>query len=181
MENKRKQCNGQYDDLAQAAASNYGVPTKFVYHIKRAGLREAIRITFAKAMRLAGLRTARRKSTPVKQKTNKIEGEVLNLQPGELVEVKSLEEIYDTLDQRRAGYGRNKGLLFMFPMPNFCGKRYRVYKRLNRILLESTGELKKVKNTVVLEGAVCDGKDFYGCDRSCFHFWREVWLRRVEE
>jgi hypothetical protein len=36
-----------------------------------------------------------------------------------------------------------------------------------------------MKNTVLLDGAICDG---WGgkCDRSCFFFWREAWLRRVE-
>lgn len=48
-------------------------------------------------------------------------------------------------------------------------------------MLETNGELRKMKNTVLLEGAMCDGKAFSGCDRSCFHFWREVWLRRVPE
>jgi hypothetical protein len=178
---KRTSCHGQYDCLAQSGAADIGNFTKFSYHVRRLGLREAVRRTMSKAMRLAGVNTARRKSPPSTARAGIAAYEVLNLKPGELVEVKSLEEILDTLDDRRVGVGRNKGLLFMLPMPNFCGKRYMVYKRLNRILLEATGELKKVKNTVLLEGVVCDGKDFYACDRSCYHFWREVWLKRVAE
>lgn len=178
---KRTSCHGQYDCLVQSGDSDIGNVTKFCYHVKRVGLREAVRRTVSKAMRLAGVKTARKKNAPAITKGVTAADEVLNLQPGELVEVKSLEEILDTLHDRRVGVGRCKGLLFMLPMPNFCGKRYRVYKRLNRILLEATGELKKVKNTVLLEGVVCDGKDFYSCDRSCYHFWREAWLRRVEE
>ena len=69
----------------------------------------------------------------------------------------------------------------MCNMWKFCGKRFKVYKRLERILLESNGEYRTVKNTVLLEGVVCDGQEFYGCDRSCFHFWKEAWLRRVNE
>jgi hypothetical protein len=103
--------------------------------------------------------------------------EVLGLQTGELVEVKSEEEIIATLDP----HGKERGLLWMPEMRRFCGKRFRVFKRLGPILLESTGEFREVKNTVLLEGVMCDGEGFYGCTRSCFHFWREVWLKRVEE
>ena len=105
-----------------------------------------------------------------------MDDESLNLQPGEWVEVKSEAEILATLDEKMA----YKGLRWMCNMRKFCGKRYRVYKRLERMLLESSGEYRKVKNTVLLEGVTCDGEEWFGCDRSCYHFWREVWLRRVE-
>jgi hypothetical protein len=101
--------------------------------------------------------------------------ETLDLQPGEWVEVKSEAEILATLDEK----GNNKGLHWMRNMRDFCGKKFRVYKRLERILIESTGECRKMKNTVLLEGVTCDGEEWYGCDRSCYHFWREVWLKRV--
>ncbi len=101
--------------------------------------------------------------------------EVLDLQPGELVEVKSVEEILATLDGNR----RHKGLLWMTGMSKYCGGRYRVLRKVERIMLETNGELRNMKNTVLLEGAMCDGQAFGRCDRSCFHFWREIWLRRV--
>ncbi len=101
--------------------------------------------------------------------------EVLGLQPAELVEVKSVEEIMATLNLNR----RHKGLRWMTGMRKHCGKRYRVLKRLERIILEDTGELRNMKNTVLLDGCMCDGKDFGNCDRCCFHFWREAWLRRI--
>lgn len=100
---------------------------------------------------------------------------VLDLQPGELVEVKPVEEILGTLDRNR----RQQGLLWMTGMRRYCDRRYRVYRRVQRITLESNGELRNMKNTVLLEGVMCDGREFGGCDRSCFHFWREAWLRRV--
>lgn len=103
--------------------------------------------------------------------------EILGLQPGELVEVRCIEEILATLDNRR----RHKGLLWMTGMRKYCGTRCRVYKRVGRIMLESDGQLRTMKNTVLLEGAACDGREFGGCDRSCFHFWREIWLKRVSE
>lgn len=101
--------------------------------------------------------------------------EVLALQPGELVEVRPIEEILATLDGSR----RHKGLLWMTGMRKYCGRQYRVYRRVQRITLESNGELRNMKNTVLLENVMCDGTEFGGCDRSCFHFWREAWLKRV--
>jgi len=101
---------------------------------------------------------------------------VLNLQPNELVEVLSEDEIRSTLDSN----GKLKGLVFMPEMKKYCGKRFKVYKRLEKILLETTGEMRNIKNTVLLEGAICDGSAHFGCDRSCFCFWRESWLRRLQ-
>jgi hypothetical protein len=100
----------------------------------------------------------------------------LGLAPGEWVEVKSLREIFATLDQN----GKLKGLAFNREMAKFCGKRFKVYKRLEKMILESTGELRRIKTpTVMLEGVFCDGEAHDKCDRSCFCFWREAWLRRV--
>jgi hypothetical protein len=101
--------------------------------------------------------------------------DVLALQPGEWVEVRSIEEILATLDRNR----RNRGLLWMTGMRKHCGKQYRVYRRVERITLETNGEPRTMKNTVLLEDCLCDGAAFGGCDRSCFHFWREAWLKRV--
>jgi hypothetical protein len=103
--------------------------------------------------------------------------EIPDLRPGELVEVKSVGEILATLDGNR----RHKGLLWMTGMSKYCGARYRVHRRVEHIMLESNGELRNMRNTVLLEGVMCDGKAFGACDRSCFHFWRETWLRRVPE
>jgi hypothetical protein len=101
--------------------------------------------------------------------------ENLNLQPGDLVEVRPESEIRATLDEN----GKYKGLVLMTGMPDLAGKRFRVYKRLERILIENTGEIRKVKNTVLLDGAICDG--FSGaCHKSCFFYWREIWLRKIE-
>lgn len=98
----------------------------------------------------------------------------LNLQPGELVEVKQDAEIVLTLDANR----RSGGLYFMPGMSAFCGKQLRVYKRVSQIALENEGGIRKLNNTVLLHDALCDGRDLR-CDRSCFYFWRESWLRRV--
>lgn len=101
--------------------------------------------------------------------------EGINLQPGDLVEVRSAEEILATLDEK----GKNKGMVLMPQMLGFAGKRFKVYKKMERILIENTGEIRKMKNTVLLEGLMCDGYNG-ACDRSCFFFWREAWLKKVE-
>ncbi len=100
----------------------------------------------------------------------------LSLLPSDLVEVKSAREIFATLD----GQDKLRGLRFTPEMEKFCGRRFRVYKRLNKIILEATGELRSIKTpTVLLDGVFCDGKAHGGCDRSCFCFWRENWLKKV--
>jgi hypothetical protein len=102
--------------------------------------------------------------------------ERLGLRPGELVEVKSAREISLTLDRR----GRNRGLEFTASMLPFCGKQARVRNRVERMILETSGEMREIANTVILEGATCDGHTILGgCSRHVFHLWREAWLRRV--
>jgi len=106
----------------------------------------------------------------------KTPGETLNLQPGEIVEVKSRKEIAATLNYK----GQNKGLGFGPMMLPFCGQRFRVRKRITKLISEETGQLRNIDNTVALEGSVCDGHVFWGgCPRLAYHYWREIWLKRV--
>jgi len=101
--------------------------------------------------------------------------EVLGLQPGEWVEIKSEEEIRSTLDAT----GKNRGLGFMPEMWPYCGQQGRVLKRVEKICLEEASRtVRAMKNTVILEGLFCRGNGI-GCDRACFYFWRESWLKRV--
>jgi hypothetical protein len=100
----------------------------------------------------------------------------LNLQPGELVEVRSFDEISATLDEKR----KHKGLYLMPVAEKYCGGKFKVYKKVEIIKLESTGEFRKIKYpTVILEGVYCNGEHHEGCDRTCFLLWREVWLKRI--
>jgi hypothetical protein len=62
-----------------------------------------------------------------------LEVEKLGLRPGEYVEVKSEEEIRATLDQD----GGHRGLVLIPEMFEYCGKRLKVYKRVERIILRS--------------------------------------------
>ncbi len=101
--------------------------------------------------------------------------QVLSLQPGEIVEVKSEEEIRRTLD---AG-GKNRNLGFMPEMWSYCGRQLPVLKRVEKICLENEPRtVRRLENTVILEGAFCKGSGI-GCDRACFYFWRECWLKRT--
>lgn len=104
----------------------------------------------------------------------------LGLQPGEWVEVRSAGEIKVTLDAR----GFNRGMSFaaaeMFPA---CGNRFRVRRRVDRIIDEPTGRMLEMKHDcIVLEGFVCTGDRSAGrwfCAREIYPYWREAWLKRV--
>ena len=101
----------------------------------------------------------------------------LNLRPGELVEVKTKEEILQTLD---ANY-KNRGLWFDIEMLKHCGKQYRVLHRVEKLIEERTGKLRLIPNDcVVLDDVLCVGECHEYCARSEYLFWREVWLKRVQ-
>jgi hypothetical protein len=105
----------------------------------------------------------------------------LNLQPGELVRVKSYDEILATLDVNN----KNRGLYFDAEMVPYCGHSFRVLRRVKRILDESTGKMMEFKNPcIMLEGVFCQSR--YSecrlfCPRSIYSYWREIWLERVSE
>jgi hypothetical protein len=114
--------------------------------------------------------------------TNKTSpAENLNLQPGEWVEVKTRDGVVETLNERRG----NRGLMFFPGMHLFCGRRYRVKGRLDRLIADGTGEMRKLKNTVLLDGVTCRcsylGFGVGGCSRCEYAYWREIWLRRVDD
>jgi hypothetical protein len=99
----------------------------------------------------------------------------LDLKPGELVRVKSLDQIKQTLDRT----GKNNNLLFAPTMMSFCGQVMRVQNRVENIILEATPKQRRIKDTVLLEGATCDGVCHRLCPRQSFLFWRECWLERI--
>jgi hypothetical protein len=106
------------------------------------------------------------------------EMEPLNLQPGEWVEVRSIDEISLTLDKN----GKYKGLKFMTEMEKFCGKKFKVFKIVKKIKLEEMGEIRKLKTpSIFLESVYCDGERHERCGRSCFHFFKEAWVKRIDK
>lgn len=106
--------------------------------------------------------------------------EDLNLQPGELVQIKSYEEILGTLDARH----KNRGLYFDSEMVPFCGEKHRVMDRVERIVNEKTGEMSKLPGVcIMMEGVICRAWYSEGriaCPRAIYSYWREIWLRRAE-
>jgi len=101
--------------------------------------------------------------------------EPLHLRPGDMVRVKSLNQIRETLDEN----GKHNNLLFAPTMTSFCGKELRVRDRVENIILEGSTRQRKVNDTVLLEDAICDGVCHRLCPRQSFLFWRECWLERV--
>ena len=94
---------------------------------------------------------------------------------GDLVQVLSKCEIKRTLDINN----RYKGLLFSEGMWKFCGKKFRIFKKLKQTVMENTGEVKKFSDTYLLEDNVCDGLAFRGCSRECYWFWKGIWLKKL--
>lgn len=170
-------CQFQYKNLRDASSSTGPIILHWtLWYLQNRGLLYTLERGSSRASsRISRIQWLRKKVTA--RDKNREYYEVLNLQPGELVEVKSEKEIRETLDRK----GKNRGLEFMPEMRKYCGKRFKVYKRLGKIILESTGEIRRIRNTVLLDGVVCDGSEHLNCDRSCFHYWREAWLERVNE
>ncbi len=104
--------------------------------------------------------------------------EKLNLKAGEWVEVRSQEEILATLD----GGGRLDGLPFMPEMLGNCGTRLRVFKRADKTCdpAHEPWSIRRMTDSVHLEGARCDGSGHGGCQAGCLIFWKEAWLKRAE-
>ncbi|MVU77325.1 hypothetical protein GPX89_08705 [Nocardia sp. ET3-3] len=100
----------------------------------------------------------------------------LDLQPGELVRIKSKEQIELTLNEHRL----NRGMGFEEEAARFCGRTARVQARITRCLDETTGELVIMKTpAIVLEDVFCEGVYHANCPREYVSFWREIWLERV--
>ena len=101
----------------------------------------------------------------------------LDLQPGELVRIKSKQEIVSTLDVNNS----NRGLSFDPEMLWYCGREARVLRRVERIIDERTGRLLQLKRPcIVLEDVTCRGEYHRCCPRADYPYWREIWLERVE-
>jgi hypothetical protein len=103
--------------------------------------------------------------------------ESLDLQPSELVEVKSRSEVLATLD---AG-GRNRGLSFDAEMLPYCGRQFQVLRRVERIIDERTGRMMMLpRDCIILSGVTCQSIYHRFCPRAIYPYWREIWLRRVQ-
>jgi hypothetical protein len=99
------------------------------------------------------------------------------LRVGDLVEVRSAEEIMATLDER----GELENLPFMPEMLKYCRQRLTVHKVAHKLCDTINGSgLHKMSNAVHLTGSRCDGSSHGGCQTACLLYWKEAWLKRVE-
>jgi len=111
-------------------------------------------------------------STPVKATMPRTR----NLQPGDIVQVRSQKQIAETLDHE----SKNCGLYFDADMLRYVGGRYRVLGRVERIIDEKTGRMLRIsKDCIILDGVICTAlckRDRLFCPRGTYAYWREAWL-----
>jgi hypothetical protein len=99
------------------------------------------------------------------------------LSVGDVVEVRSLDEILGTLDES----GRLYGLPFMPEMAPFCGQRFRIYRSVDKIYdYGRSKDLRRLNDSFLLLGLRCSGKDHGGCQAACYLVWKGSWLRRAD-
>ncbi len=153
------------------------LPRKLRLFIRRRLNSHQVRFFKTKSSRLvdrvlgfAGIK--RQASTPVSDPF------VSTFKPGEQVRVRSKPEIEATLNR----WGQLKGCTFMpAEMTPYCNTVQRVFKPLERFVDERDYHVKKASGIILLEGVHCEGTSDYGrCDRSCFFFWREEWLEKID-
>jgi hypothetical protein len=101
----------------------------------------------------------------------------LRLEPGEWVRVKSAAAIQATLGPD----GKNRGLSFEAEMARHVGRVFQVDYVVEKIILEESGRMITLKDTVVLTGLNCTGVMAKNCPRSNPLYWRECWLDRADE
>ena len=99
----------------------------------------------------------------------------LNLRPGDWVRIKPPETIRATLGPD----SKNRGLSFEPEMTGHAGALHQVDFRVEKIILEETGKMARLKDTVALRDVVCQGLCAKNCPRANTLYWREGWLERV--
>ena len=93
---------------------------------------------------------------------------------GDLVEVRSKEEILATLDHR----GCLQEMPFMPEMLQYCGQRFRVGAVAHKTcdMLDRPGTLRR-QSSVHLADVRCDGSAHGGCEAECDLYWKDDWLK----
>src|SRR5262245_39635553 len=100
------------------------------------------------------------------------------LTPGDIVAVRPAEEILATLDET----GAFEGVPFMPEMLRYVGRNFTVTRRVEKICdtIAMTGS-RRMRNTVFLDDLRCDGSGHGGCQAGCRIYWKEAWLRRIDD
>src|SRR6185369_10924177 len=100
------------------------------------------------------------------QTTEAVATPSLSLRVGQLVEVRSEDEILATLDET----GALEELPFMPEMARFCGRQFRVAAVAHKVCdTQSRTGMRRLNNAVNLAGAGarCDGSAHDGCQADC--------------
>jgi hypothetical protein len=103
---------------------------------------------------------------------------IMKLCAGDWVEIRSKHEILATLDKN----GRLEGMLFMPEMFKWCGQRFQVYKRAHKTCDTVTGNYvnRLLPNSVHLD-LRCDGSAHGSCQAACLIFWKQAWLKPINQ
>lgn len=103
------------------------------------------------------------------------------LMPGDLVQILPRDQIARTIEAN----GKNKGLWFDREMIPYCGQTTRVRTKVERFIDEGSGRLVELSSDCyILDDVVCQGDRSEGrwfCPRAIYPWWREAWLRPVEQ
>jgi hypothetical protein len=93
---------------------------------------------------------------------------------GDAVEIRSLNEIEQTLDDAAC----LDGLPFMPEMAGLCGQRARIFRVVDKVYDYGRSKtLRRIKDVVLLAGLRCDGHAHGGCQAGCYLLWKTAWLR----
>jgi len=98
--------------------------------------------------------------------------------PGDMVKVRSKDEIENLLDE----WGGYNGCIFTPEMYEYCNKTLKVLKKIEYFYDEVKQKMCKCKDIYILEGATCSGQRRMfpeDCDRNCFLFWHLLWLEKL--
>jgi hypothetical protein len=112
----------------------------------------------------------------------KIKEQTMTLCAGDWVQVCSKEEILTSLDAN----GRLDGMPFMPQMFKWCGQRFRVLSRAHKTCDTVTGAKtgqwlgRRLPSAVHLD-LRCDGEAYGGCQAGCLIFWKETWLKPIDQ
>src|SRR4029450_10217436 len=93
------------------------------------------------------------------------------------VEVLCKEEILATLDAK----GQLEGMPFMPEMFRFCGQQLQVYKRAHKTCDTVFPVRGRHVHRAVHLHTRCDGSAHGGCQAGCLIFWKEAWLKPVND
>ena len=116
-------------------------------------------------------------------KLNRIkpEIEIPKLSVGDIVRIRSREEISRSLDSS----GRCDGCLMMDQMGNYCGETFKVLKIVTNFFDEFKFKMYRSRSQLyILDGLICNGQGTSfneRCDRSCYLLWHRDWLKQEND